>query len=641
MRKISVFIKSLLLIFLFSISLNAGFRDGEYVLPAQTKKPDRVPIQRTDVITGIYSDTLEEIDSIPALKPGQLILRRKTGNTYQFYKGKLDTTAFKRKPQLYVFDVPGWSELRDITRYRFYRLPTEKHGTDEDDVYFDNERIYLQHFSKIYYYRNHTWFSLDGKTGINKGGIVINTEPSGAKVIINGDATKYVTPCRITDLIPDVYTFELLLDGYHIFRKSVKIYPGTFVNAAFELLSDMDTVYITGNAPYGVLILPQPPTDTLFEIDSVKMYDLKTRLYSGKHRIRWNGGSRYQSVDTTIFIDENRVTYFDYLFKRRYGVLRVVPSPADAEVCIQGQNCRLGEQVLELSSGVYRVSSFRNGFRNLKTDVTVVPDSLTVVEMNLLQEPDRDADGFVDSLDNCPDVYGLHDGCPKMKVGDALKVKAQELHEFVKNDPLNIGFPVVGVITKMPTRKHFANFLSTFSSGRIGGINNYRGLAILNGLHAQFRSLFGDIELGQWAAGMHYQRFDTLKLVTENTTYQIFYDSIYGIEPVIFIPSTAVSIGVHYQWSWLNLVYSVGHQWEDIIIDQLYNASTGEFERITFDNDWWFHQLLLEANFNVGEFLMPAAYLKLKIPFGRSRYTRWHSLQVGLKMNFVPSQLKD
>jgi hypothetical protein len=34
------------------------------------------------------------------------------------------------------------------------------------------------------------------------------------------------------------------------------------VTAAFELLSDMDTIYISGKAPYGLLILPQPPTDS-------------------------------------------------------------------------------------------------------------------------------------------------------------------------------------------------------------------------------------------------------------------------------------------------------------------------------------------------------------------------------------------
>ena len=41
----------------------------------------------------------------------------------------------------------------------------------------------------------------------------------------------------------------------------------------------MDTVFITGKAPHGVLILPQPPVDKRYRIDSVTVDDYKVRLF--------------------------------------------------------------------------------------------------------------------------------------------------------------------------------------------------------------------------------------------------------------------------------------------------------------------------------------------------------------------------
>lgn len=618
----------------------ADLRNGDYSIPVFRIGQQRLSLPRTDVIISQTGDSLFEIDSLPLLRTGQVILRHRYSNRFSFYKGILDTTAFGKKPVLYTFNIPSWAQLSDIIQYRFYRSPTDKNGNDEDDVYFDAEHIYIKHFPKIYYYRNNSWFTLDGSADLPVGGIEIYTDPPGAQIIIDGKKTGITTPYTFNRLLAGTYNFELVLPGYNVYEKTVRIYPGNMVTAAFELLSDMDTIYISGKAPYGLLLLPQPPTDSLFTIDSISIFSLNTRLHPGTHRLRWNGGEMYESIDTTVIIAQGVVNYFDHIFKRRFGVLRISTSPADAEVCIQGLPCRIGEQLLELPTDKYCISAFHIGFRSLKKTVTVSPDTISVCEMDLTQMPDIDGDGFVDSVDECPRKYGLYGGCPRMKAHEALKAKRDEIVEFVKEDPLSVGTSLIGAISRVPTGKKFSNFISNFSGVKIGGINNYRGLAIMNNFNIQFRGLYTGLELGQWIAGLAYERPDTLELLTRNKKYLLFYDTLNLIEPVMYIPSTAVCLGFHYGWSWINLIYAVGYQWEDIILNQVYNATDDYYQRIVLNNDWWFHQLGIEANFNVDGFVVPSVYARMKLPFGKTNVNRWLALHTGVQFKLVPAHWK-
>ena len=430
---------------------------------------------------------------------------------------------------------------------------------------------------------------------------------------------------------------ELFLENYHFFQKSIKISPDSTTTASFKLISDMDTVYITGNVSHGLLLMPQPPVDTLFKVDNTYISGQRVQLLPGTRQISWNGGIFYESIDTLVTITSGVVSYFDVVFKRRYGILRIIPIPVDAEVCINNEPCRFGEQIMEIPVGLYRISAHRYGFKSVKKDLLVLPDTIINCEMNLLQFPDADADGFVDSIDQCPNRYGLHDGCPRQHIDDALSIKKEEVADFVKNDPFSFDISTIGFIIRMPTKKRFSNFMSAFSSGKIGGVNNYRGFTFFNTYQLSFKSLFANAELGQWSSGIHYQRDDTITLQSQHgTAYQIFFDSTTGEEPVLIIPSTSLAIGLHYSLSWINVIYALGHQWEDIIIEDLFNTSTQRYESVTFNNDWWYHQLGVESNFRVGESVAPAAYFKFKFPFGKTVRTRWHVMQAGLAIKVTP-----
>lgn len=628
-------------LFVFYGVLSAAYRDGDFTIPQVSPGFTHYKATANDIIRTENADTLERIDTVGTLRSGQLVMRQKYNNGYSFFLGKIDTTAFLKRPPLYAFSIPGWARLSDIFQYRFYREPTDKVGRDEETVYFDQERIFARNYSVIYYYRNGIWFHIDGEDSLLTGSISVHSEPPGATVAIDGETVAETTPCSVTRLLPGIHKVELFLDNYHFLSKSVKIFPDSTVKSSFQLLTNMDTVYITGDVPYGLLLLPQPPTDSLFSIDSHYIASTRVQLQPGKHTISWNGDQLYESVDTTVIIKQGVVSYFDFVFRRRYGMLRITPVPADAQICIQNDPCRFGEQIVEIPSDIYRITAHRYGFKSLMKEVLVKPDTIITCEMNLLRSPDKDADGFVDSIDQCPEVYGLYDGCPRQRVKDAMAIKRSEVFEYVKNDPFTFDFSTINFILRMPTKKTFSDFLSAFSSGKIGGVNNYRGFSFFNTFQASWKGMIASLELGQWSSGIHYQRNDTMKISTEQgNQYQIYYDSLTGVEPVILIPSTTVSFGLHYNLSWVNVAYSLGYQWEDIILTGFYNTGNQNFERVAFDNDWWFHQLQFETNFRTGELISPVAYFKFKFPFGRTLRTRWHVMQAGVMLKITPAHEK-
>lgn len=627
-----------LLIIVLSISLFAANSDSYSI--SIFKLTDRVlPFKGNDIFKGESNKNCTELDTVGMVHPGEVILRKKYElGEYRLYKGFIDTAAFGREPPLYAFTIPHHLNVKQFMKKRLFPRDTSNYNLDFDEVYFDESCFYIRHFPKVFYNENGIWHALDGKRRYPTGAIDIVSEPSGAQLIVNGISSLKKTPCKLEKMPCGRYTIELFLPHHHFTHKEVKVVADSTTLLSFELLNDFDTVYISGSVPYGILMFPQPPLDSMFSVDTMKTDLEKVNLFPGTYRIRWGGGEMYQSVDTTIKILENRITYFDYLFRRRSGMLKVASLPSDAEICIENVPCSYGERTIELPTGKYQVEVQRYGFQNVKTSVDVIADTITDVTIDLRMNSDRDADGFLDSMDLCPDEYGIYDGCPKRKLYHTLAVKKDEVSEYVKNDHLEVGFSMIGFITKTPTNRLFTSFLSTFSGGRIGGINNYRGLTMLNTFHLMYHGIYGAVELGQWASGIPYKRSDTLYLFSNNNKYAVFYDSLQGIEPVISLPSTSFSLGVHYNWAWINVIYSIGYQWEDIVVEEVYNINKKKTEKFVFDNDWWYHQVHFESDFHADAFFVPSVYFNIKFPFGPIKRTRWHVLQVGIQMKLFPHQ---
>ncbi|MCX7725844.1 MAG: PEGA domain-containing protein [Chitinispirillaceae bacterium] len=628
------------LLFISSVA-TGDIRSGNYKIATILKIEKISPQRENDIIKSENDTLLTPIDNLKGihLRSGHLILRKKDRpEEYSFYKGLLDTIAFSIKPPLFSFNIPKWATLEEILQYRFYKKPTEAIGSDEVEIYFDNERIYSRFFSHLYYFRNGIWFPLVGTAKKPMGSLNINSEPPGADVYIDGLFSGMTTPCTLHNLLAGEHTIELRLSNYRFFNRRVEVISDSIVSLSFELISDMDTIFITGEAPYSLLLLPEPPADKPYILDkSINIYNCRIRVAPGSHRLQWKWEERYVPLDTVIDIPEGKVVYFDYIFKMRYGMIRIVPFPPDAEVCIDQVGCSTGERIEELPVNIYRVNAYRYGFRKITHTFRVNPDTITTITIDMSQVPDGDGDGYLDSLDQCPEKYGLFNGCPTLRMNTAVKGLAGEIKDFIDKDSLVFGVSVMGFLSKTPINRNFRNFLSVFSSGKTGGMNNYKGFTMLNTFSVMYRGIYGMVELGQWAAGLQYQREDSLVL---GENYVVLFDSLIGSEPHIYLPSTAISFGFHYNRSWLNIAYSIGYQWEDIVIDKILNLTDYSFERVIFNNDWWFHQLNIEVDFNRGHIFVPSIYWNIRLPLSKPTYSRWIVINGGFSLKIFTNRIR-
>jgi hypothetical protein len=587
------------------------------------------------------SDTLQEISSPPPfIRPGQVVMRKKFGADYRLYLGDLDTAAFRIFPPIYAFPIPDWSRSGQVMWYRLYTKIATNRNLDLETVFFDNERIYVQHHKKIFYSRNDEWDSIAGAAAAPYGELHVDSEPPGADVYLHGRATGKKTPAVLKNLIGGRYEVELFLPDYRFQRRSINVPAGGAAASSFRMMSDFDTLLVLGEKQHGVLVLPYPPIDSAYRINHDIKAAFQQELLEGDYRVTWYGGGIYKDIDTVITIPAGQMVYFNVPFVRLGGTATFQLWPRDALLCVEGFPCGPGGTTLELPSGFHTARISRFGYEPERRKFIVSHGKRAFVRVALNGHFDRDGDGFPDSIDRCPDVYGLYDGCPRPDFKTAARIKYEELTEYMETEPLTFAIAGIGYISRSPTNRRLHHFMSSFSGGAAGGLNNYQGITIGNMYQASFRGFMAQLELGQWATGVKYRRPDTLIIRTERERYLVWYDSLYQIDPAIFLPSTALSVGFKYRLQNYSVGYSLGFQWEDIIIDQIQRQSDGKFMRVQFDNDWWFHEIMIEGDLFMDTFMSPSLYAKFKLPFGPTMRTKWHSLQLGLQFRIRPAQWK-
>ncbi|MDA3840001.1 MAG: hypothetical protein PF572_02835 [Patescibacteria group bacterium] len=174
-------------------------------------------------------------------------------------------------------------------------------------------------------------FSFSGDFLQKTGMLIIDSTPSGAKIIINDEpqqkflnklrskalnSTKdqniLTTPAKIKGLIPDEYTVELEKDGYWSWEKKLEINPGSSTFAE-------DIVMFKNN-------LPQPVTSSII-INSKQSLNKKYIAYTTENtyqifnddneeviNYQKNASSTNQLTNSIIWLDNNHILFDYFLF---------------------------------------------------------------------------------------------------------------------------------------------------------------------------------------------------------------------------------------------------------------------------------------------------------------------------------------
>ncbi len=493
------------------------------------------------------------------------------------------------------------------------------------------------------------------KTKQSFGRLKILSTPSNAKIILNGKETTYTTPALLTKIEPGLNTVELTLPDYLFAKRQIQVVEDSTITISFELISLSDTAHIIGDLKLGILVLPQPPLNTPYFVDNKQVYSREVTLNAGKHHVVWEGGNRYTSLDTIVEIFPGKLTTFQFFPLRLFGDLTITPTPSDADIYLNNRLYSTGTLNLTIATGTYTISARRSGYYDKEKQITVIPQKGSEVFLDLIEIPDKDQDGFLDSLDNCPETYGLYAGCPKEDRREAIKKYRAVLANNFKQQDLVFSINTIGYLYRTPTNQIFREFLSYFNDGPIL-LNNKNGFTLANTFTASFRGVFLSCELGQWITGLHYKKKNYNPLIistgkdSTQQDYCLYYDTTAGIAPRISLPSTAISLGFIFAVKRLNIAYSIGHQWENIKIFDLIKKEdfnrhyqltpfaeySGPRTNITYSNNCWFNRLYAELDIIKLKHTQPCLYGSMAISFNPKAYTGWHTIQAGIRYKFYP-----
>ncbi|MBN1984357.1 MAG: PEGA domain-containing protein [Chitinivibrionales bacterium] len=488
------------------------------------------------------------------------------------------------------------------------------------------------------------------------GTLYITSNPSGAKIIINGIETGFKTPMALTSVTPGTNTVELTLPKYLFSQRQVSVVADSVIRLSFNLISLSDTAHIIGDLQLGVIRLSRTPLNNPYIVDNKQIYSYETTLNAGKHQIIWEGGSYFSSLDTIVDIFPGKLTVINFSPQRLYGKLSVTPEPADAEIIINGRSFAFGTLTTSLATGTYTCSVRRSGYYPSTHTVIVEPDRLTEISPVLVAIPDADKDGFLDSVDLCPQTYGLYSGCPQQKTMHALGKYKTVFLGNLNEQSLTVSLTSMNWLGRTPTNQVFKQFLSYYNDG-LFLFNNLNGLSFFNAITVSGRGFCASVELGQYFLGAEYKkdRYNNLLLITKQDTYCVWYDTSALLQPTVTLPSTSFSLGICLEYRGFTITNSIGYQWEDIRIDDLvtvtnrdlyksgalFNGPFGIYSgpRVTviYDNDWICYKMKMQYKLLTLKRQSIAFFGSFAIAI-HPRMTGWYCAAAGFTHNYIFGQ---
>ena len=478
-----------MIIFLWGISLAqepTSYRISEFGKGARF-----IPPSENNIIQGLSGSGLTEVKIFPTeLKAGEVVMRvRYSCTDYRLYHGKFSSGAFDVSNKLFSFEFTQGKNVSQAVQCKYYKEEAVNPDADESIIYFDQSRIYAKFLPSLLYNEGDIWKTIDA-ANISKdqkksqplGDIAVVSNPTGAKIFIDGEDKSIVTPNYVTGLFAGSHRIKASLADYLDGEKSVDVKAGDVTYVSIDLQSALGTVEVTstpagatvvlGNLEVGVtpiilkrlkpgsytvnlsfdlykpqsrqvmvtigkndlvnialepnfgtLQLPKPPIETLFTVDGITVSASSIRLNPGKHQVAWNGGDLYSSVDTIVTIRLNATTELTRSPSRLTGSLKILPIPLDAEVFVNDKNYGVGPKTIaDIPTGSYTVSGKKTGSQTTRANATVTNGATETVRLSLEQIPDRDGDDIEDANDKSPDVAGSgeNDGCRESPVPDGM-----------------------------------------------------------------------------------------------------------------------------------------------------------------------------------------------------------------------------
>jgi len=210
------------------------------------------------------------------------------------------------------------------------------------------------------------------KTQWPPGTLKITSNPSGAKVYINGDY-KGITPLTL-DLAPGTYTVKLTKDEYEDYTKTVEVNPG-----------ETTTLSATLTPKFGYLTVYSSPSDAEVYVDGdyvgkTPLEDYK--LSTGDHSVVVKKND-YQDYRTTVTIEPGKTTKVEATLSEVPATLEVSSDPSGADVYVDSFYKGTTPLTIQLSPGSHTVRITKGDYEVYTTTVTLSPGETKSISATL------------------------------------------------------------------------------------------------------------------------------------------------------------------------------------------------------------------------------------------------------------------
>jgi len=213
------------------------------------------------------------------------------------------------------------------------------------------------------------------KAGASLGFIVIKSQPSGAQVKINGEATGTTTPFQ-KPLKPGQYSFELTKSLYQTHTGSFTIVAGKTITEDVKLVPNFGSLSISSTPEQGASIyiddeLEEKRTPTSFN-----------QIPSGNHTLALEK-EFYETVTQNFTIKNGEETALNLTLQPTFGEVEI-KAPYGVEIWIDQQRIGRGNYSGRLVKGVHLIEGKVTNHHDFSETVTVEVGGKHQVEVNMI-----------------------------------------------------------------------------------------------------------------------------------------------------------------------------------------------------------------------------------------------------------------
>ncbi len=289
------------------------------------------------------------------------------------------------------------------------------------------------------------------------GYVQLDTEPSGASVIVDGNETGALTPCEL-EIMEGAHELAFSIKKYLPGKIRIDVRAGEHVQAHKVILEPAPARLVIQGSPEGALVA----VDRLY----AGRMPCEKEVEAGRDHEISVTAKGYRSANRKVHADAGEESVIEIHLKPLVGTVFISTAPPDAELYIDGRRQDSSSGRFRLPALPHTIEARASGFEPVKKEIVVVAGSSQAVEL-LLDKKGSHAVSAVSAAGHAPVVKGLVLVRPHaFTMGSSRREQGRSTNEVLHK--VNLARPFY-FGTREVTNAEFRQFRGEHSSGSFSG----------------------------------------------------------------------------------------------------------------------------------------------------------------------------